>query len=98
MTPCKIQDPEGLKTTVMPFKIPVGAIYEVHMQTYKIVCFGDIVGSQLRLDTTSTAGGKHDPSKQGRRGILIYKSYMYKETSLDQERCNFKADQKARNH
>ena len=29
--------------------------------------------------------------------LLIYKSYMYSEVSLDPEKCTFKMDQKARN-
>ena len=34
---------------------------------------------------------------QGRKNILIYKFYMYKEVSMDLERCSFKVDQKAMN-
>jgi len=49
------------------------------------------------VDTLATTKGEKGPSKQGRRSILIYKSYMYKEASLDPERCNFKVDQKVRN-
>ncbi len=50
------------------------------------------------MDTSAKASGKQDPSKLGRRSIVIYKSYMHKEVSLDPERCSFKTDQKARNH
>ncbi len=49
------------------------------------------------MDTAATSGGKHDSSKQGLRNILIYKSYMYKEATLDPERCTQKSDQKAKN-
>ena len=49
------------------------------------------------MDTAATAGGKHDPIKQGIRSILIYKSHMYKEATLDPERCSYKSNQKARN-
>ena len=49
------------------------------------------------MDTAATAGGKQDSSKQGLRSILIYKSHMYKEASLDPERCTQKTDQKAKN-
>ena len=35
-------------------------------------------------------------SKQGRRVILIYKSHMYDEATLDLERCTHKSDDKAR--
>ena len=44
------------------------------------------------MDTTATTRVKQNPSKQGRKRILIYKSYMYKEASLDPERCSFKDD------
>ena len=40
------------------------------------------------MDTAATTGGKQDPGKQGLRIILIYKSHMYKEASLDLERCS----------
>ncbi len=49
------------------------------------------------MDTAATTGGKQDQSKQGLRSILIYKSHVYKEASLDPERCTFKSDEKARN-
>jgi hypothetical protein len=97
MTPGRIQDPEGAKTAIISFKTTAGAVAAIHRQTYKIVCFRDATGGRLRVDTTATAGGKHDPSKHGLRSILIYKSHMYKEASLDPERCTQKSDQKARN-
>ena len=34
-------------------------------------------------------------NKQGRRVILIYKAHMYKEATLDRERCSYKSDEKA---
>jgi len=46
------------------------------------------------VDLAATAGGKQYPSKQGLRSILSYRSHIYKEASLDPERCNFKVDQK----
>ena len=49
------------------------------------------------MDAAATARGKQDPSKQGLRSILIYKSHIYKEASLDPERCIHKTNQKARN-
>ncbi len=49
------------------------------------------------MDTAGTTGGKQDPSKKCLRSILIYKSHMYKEASLDPERCTQKTNQKARN-
>ena len=50
------------------------------------------------MDTAATTGWKSDPSKQGLRNILIYKSHMYKEATSDPERCNHKSDQKAKKH
>ena len=49
------------------------------------------------MDVATTTGGKQDPRKQSLRRILIYKSHMYTEASLDPERCSYKSDQKARN-
>jgi hypothetical protein len=49
------------------------------------------------VDATDTLRGKKDPSKQGRRSIFIYKSYMYSDASLDPEKCTFKMDHKVRN-
>jgi len=50
---------------------------------------------RLRVDTAATIGGKQDMSKQGRRVILIYKSHMCNEATLDPERCTHKSDEKA---
>jgi hypothetical protein len=82
---------------VISFKTTAGAVASIHKQAYKIVCFGDAVGGRLRMDTTAKAGGKQDSSKEGRRSILVYKSYMYSKASLDPERCTFNIDKKARN-
>jgi len=95
MTPGRIQDPEGAKTIVVSFKTTTGAIIAVQCQTLKIVCFRDPDNGRLRVDTTSTIGGKQDMNKQGRRVILIYKAHMYSEASLDPERCSHKTDEKA---
>jgi hypothetical protein len=97
MTTGRIQDPEGAKTTIISFKTAAGAVAAIHRQTYKIICFRDATRGRLRVDTAATTDGKHDSSKQGLRNILIYKSHMYKETTLDPERCSHKSDQKARN-
>ncbi len=97
MTPGRIQDPEGAKTAIISFKTAAGAIAVVHKQTFRIVCFRDAAKGRLRVDTAATAGGKEDSSKQGLRSILIYKSHMYKEATLDPERCSQKSYQKARN-
>jgi hypothetical protein len=96
MTSGRIQDPEGAKTFVISFKTAAGAILAVHRQTYKIVSFRDINSGRLRVDTAATTGGKQDMNKQGRRVILIYKAHMYKEATLDPERCSHKSDEKAR--
>ena len=97
MTPGGIQDSKGASIVGISFKTAARAVASIHKQTYKIVCFGDAVRGRLQADTTAATRGKHDPSKQGRRSIFIYKSYMYSEASLDPERCTFKVDQKARN-
>ena len=96
MTPGRIQDPEGAKTVVVSFKTAAGAILAVQRQTFKIVCFKDTDNGRLRVDTTTTIEGKQDSAKHGRRVILIYKSHMYIESSLDPERCSHKTDEKAR--
>ena len=97
MTPSRIQDLEGSKKVVISFKTAAGAIASIHKQTCKIVCFGDGAGGRLRVDVAATAREKQDPHKPGRRNILIYKSYMYSEASLDPEKSIFKMDLKARN-
>jgi hypothetical protein len=95
MTPGRIKDPEGAKTVVVSFKTATGAILAVHRQTYKIVSFRDINSGRLRVDTAATTGGKQDMQKQGRRVILIYKAHMYKEATLDPEKCSYKSDDEA---
>ena len=49
------------------------------------------------MDVAATTGGKQGQRKQSLRSILIYKSHMYTEASLDPERCSYKSDQKAMN-
>ena len=71
---------------MISFKTVAGAVAAIHKQAYKTVCFGDVAGGRLRVDTTTTSGGKQDPSKRGRRSILVYKSYIYSDASLDPER------------
>ena len=70
---------------MISFKTTAGAIAAIQKHTYKIVSFGDATGGRLRVDAAATSGEKQDPSKQGRRSILIYKSSMYSEASLDPE-------------
>ncbi len=95
MTPGRLQDPERAKTIVVSLKTAAGAILAIQRQTYKIVCFRDTNNGRLRVDTTTTVGGNQDPTKQGRRVIMIYKAHMYTKASLDLERCTHKSDEKA---
>ena len=81
---------------MVSFKTAVGAKIAVQRQTLKIVCFRDMDNGRLRVDTVATIGGKPDMSKQGRRVILIYKSHMYNEATLDPERCTHKSDDKSK--
>jgi hypothetical protein len=81
---------------VVSFKPAAGAITSVEHQTYKIVCLREVTSGRLRVDTTTTIGGKLDMHKQGRIVILIYKAHMYNETSLDSERCTHESNEKAR--
>jgi len=59
---------------------------------YKIACFRDAASGRLKVDPDAIAGGKQNPSKQGSRVLLIYKTYMHTESSLDPGRCTFKTD------
>ena len=95
MTPGRIHDQEGAKIFVVSFKTAAGAILAVQRQTYKIVRLRDNDSCRLRVDTSATIGGKQDINKQCRRVILIYKSHMCTEASLDPERCTHKSDEKA---
>jgi hypothetical protein len=76
MTPGKIQDPEGAKAVIISFKTTSRTFAAIHKQTYKIVYFKDATRGRLRVDVAAPTGGKHDPSKQVLRSILIYKFYM----------------------
>ena len=75
---------------IISFKTTTRAVATIHIHKYNIGCFKDAVGGRQRVDASATAGGKQDPRKQGLRSILIYKSYMYTEASLDPERCSNK--------
>jgi hypothetical protein len=74
---------------VISFKTAAGAILSVHRQTYKIVRFRDATSGGLKVDPDATAGGKQNPALQGTRVILIYKTHMHSEATLDPERCAF---------
>ncbi len=77
MTPGRIQDAEGAKIMVISYKTTPGAILAVQRQTYKIVCFKDVTSGRLKVDMDATAGGKQNPTPQGSRVLLIYKTYMH---------------------
>ena len=97
MTPGRIKDPEGAKSMVISFKTTPGAILAVHRHHYKIVCFRDATSGRLKVDLDAIAGRKHNPTLQGSRVILIYKTYMHSESSLDPERFAYKSDPGMRN-
>ena len=96
MTPGRIQDPEGAKTIVVCFKTAAGDIAAIKRQTLRFVCYTDITSGRLKIDMAATAGGKHNPSLQGRRVMLIYKTHMHPESSLDPEHCTPKSNARAR--
>jgi hypothetical protein len=97
MTPGKIQDPERVKTIVVSFKTAAGAITSIQRQTVRFVCLTDRVSGRLRIDMAATTGGKQNPALQGRRVLLIYKTHMHPEASLNPEACTPKSDVRARN-
>ena len=97
MTPDRIQDPEGAKTIVVSFKTAAGSITTIQRQTLRFVCFDDTNNDRLRIDMAVTAGGKQNPFLQGRRVMLIYKTHMHPEASLNPEHCTPKSDARARN-
>ena len=96
MTPCRIQDPEGAKIIVVSFKTAAGAIAAIQRQTLRFVSYNDTTSGRLKIDRAATAGRKHNPSLQGRHVMLIYKTHMHPEASLDPEHCTPKSDARAR--
>ena len=96
MTPGKIQNPEGAKTIVASFKSAAGAITAIQRQTLRFVCYSDTNSGRLRVDMATTTRGKQNPSLIGRRVMLIYRTHMHPESSLDPEHCTPKSDAKAR--
>ena len=83
MTPDRIQDPEGAKTMVIYIKTTAGAILAAQRQTYKIVCFRDAISGRLKVDQDATARGKQNPALQGMQVLLIYKTRIHTEATLD---------------
>jgi hypothetical protein len=77
---------------VISFKTTTGVILAVQRQTYKIVCFRDATSGKLKVDKDATAGGKQNPALQGMRVLLIYKTHMHTEATLDPERCALKTN------
>jgi hypothetical protein len=82
---------------VVSFKTAVGATIAIQRQTHRFVCFSDIDIGRLRIDMATIAGGKQNPSLQGRRAMLIYKAHMHPEASLNPDHCTPKSDAKAMN-
>jgi hypothetical protein len=98
MTSGRIQDPEGAKTIVVSFKTVAGTITSIQRQTLRIVCFSDKDNGRVRIDMASIVGGKHSPSLKGRRLMLIYKTYMQPEASMNPEQCTSKSNVRAMNN
>ena len=97
ITPGRIQDHEGAKTIVVPFETASGAITTIQRQTLRFVCFNDIDSDMLMIDIAATAGGKKNTSLQERRVMLIYKTHMHPEASLNPEHSTPKSDAIAKN-
>ena len=97
MTPCRIQDPEGTKRIVVSFKIAAGAITAIQRQTLKFVCF-DKDRERLRIDMVVAARGKQNPYLQERRVMMIYKTHMHPNASLNPEQCTVESNAKAKNN
>ena len=74
MTPGRIKDPEEAKITVISFKTTAEVILAVQRHTYKVVCFIYATSGKLKVDPDATAGGKLNPTLQGPRVLLIYKT------------------------
>jgi hypothetical protein len=96
MTPGRIQDPKGAKTIVASFKFATGAITTIQRQTLRFVCYIDTNSGRLRIDMAATTGEKQNPSLIRRRLMLIYRTHMHPESSLDPEHCTPKSDARAR--
>ena len=96
MSTGRIQDPEGAKTIILSYKTATGAVDAIQRQTVKIVCFTDNDTGRLNVDIPATLGGKQDGSKQGRRMILIYKTSMHANSSLNPTQCTQRTDRNAR--
>jgi hypothetical protein len=96
MSTGRIQDPEGAKTIILSYKTAAGAVAAIQRQTIKIVCFTYTDTRRLRVDIPATLGGKQDGSKQDRRMILIYKTSMYVNSSLNPAQCTQRTDRNAR--
>jgi hypothetical protein len=81
---------------VVSFKTAAGAITSIQSQTLRFVCYSDTNSGRLKIDMATTTGGKHNPSLLGRRVMLISKTHMHPESSLDPEHCTPKSDAKAK--
>ena len=92
MTRGRIQDPKEAKTTVVSYKTTTRAAARIGRQLFKIVCFEESISGKLIVDTYATMGGKHDPNKQRRKMILVYKTSMHAKSQLNSAPCGPKAD------
>ena len=96
MSTGRVHDPEGAKTIILSYKTAPGAVATIHMHNLKIVCFANNNTCRLRVDKHTTAGGKQDPSMQGKRMVLVYKTNMHSGLSLNPTQCTQRSDQNAR--
>ena len=81
---------------MVSFKTAAGAITAIYRQTLRFVCYNDTTSGRLKIDMAATTGGKHSPSLQGGRVMLLYMTHMHPEVSLDPEHCTTKSDARAR--
>ena len=77
---------------MVSFKTVAGAITAIQRQTLRSGCFIDTDSGRLRIDMATTTGGKQNPSLQGKRVLLIYKTHMHPEASLNPGACTPKSD------
>ncbi len=96
ITQGRIQDPEGAKIIVISFKSATRSIAVTHRQTLKFVCFADTDSGRLVTNTTAIVGGKQNLALKGRRVILIYKTLLHQESSLEPEPCTTRTNAMSR--
>ena len=77
MSTGRVQNPEGAKTIILSYKTAAGAVAAIKRQNLKIICFTDTHTGRRRVDNPTIVGGKQDPSMQGKRMVLIYRTSMH---------------------